>query len=179
MNMELEAMAIAMPPCTGHPNRLPFEGVLTLVDTASDKPPSGARGHRVLLKSDAVDRALPSLLGMALDYAPGLDRHDARRKVGIITSADLEDLNTGARKLSVTGYLFAQDFPELVREMSGPAKELGMSYEITGVRVADLRAPVWTITDFIFTGAAVLRRDKAAYRDTWIEIPRTIEALNH
>ena len=71
-----------------------------------------------MLKSVAVDRALPSLLGMALDYAPGLDRHDARRKVGIITSADLEDLNTGARKLLVTGYLFAQDFPELVREMS-------------------------------------------------------------
>ena len=28
---------------------LPFEGVLTLVDVASDKAPSGARGHRVIL----------------------------------------------------------------------------------------------------------------------------------
>ena len=173
MNMELEAMAIAMPPCAGHPNRLPFEGVLTLVDCASDKPPSGARGHRVMLKSVAVDRALPSLLGMALDYAPGLDRHDARRKVGIITSADLEDLNTGARKLLVTGYLFAQDFPELVREMSTAARDLGMSYEIADARIDDMHAEVWVITEFTFTGAAMLRRDKAAYGDTWIRLQKT------
>ena len=49
MNIELESMAIEMPRVAGHPNREPFRGVLTLVDAASDKPPAGARGHRVLL----------------------------------------------------------------------------------------------------------------------------------
>src|SRR5271156_488046 len=44
--LEMRAMAVEFPVVHGHPNRLPFEGVLTLVDVASDKAPSGARGHR-------------------------------------------------------------------------------------------------------------------------------------
>jgi hypothetical protein len=42
--LEMRAMAVEFPVVHGHPNRLPFEGVLTLVDVASDKAPSGARG---------------------------------------------------------------------------------------------------------------------------------------
>src|SRR5947199_1532092 len=111
MNIELESMAIEMPRVAGHPNREPFRGVLTLVDAASDKPPAGARGHRVLLTRTAAEAGLPSLLGMGLDYAPSLDRHDARRKVGVITRAEIV-----GRNLELGGYLFAKDFPEIVRE---------------------------------------------------------------
>src|SRR6185369_8110630 len=89
LGLELESMAIEMPEVAAHPNRVPFRGVLTFVDVASDAAPSGARGHRVMLKKSATEKAIPSLLGMALDYAPSLDRHDARRKVGVITQADL------------------------------------------------------------------------------------------
>ncbi len=73
MNLQLEAMALTMPDVAGHPNRLPFRGVLTLVGVASQRSPSGARGHRVMLTRPATEAALPSLLGMALDYAPSLD----------------------------------------------------------------------------------------------------------
>jgi hypothetical protein len=45
-----------------------------------------------------------------------------------------------------------------------------MSYEIAEARIDDLRASIWTITDFMFTGAAILRSDKAAYENTWIEL---------
>src|SRR5450631_4794834 len=103
--MRLEAMAVKLPAFAGHPNRVPFEGVLTLVDVASDKAPSGARGHRVLLTHEAAMAALPSLLGMAVDYRPGWDGHDARRKCGILTQADIEGKGDGAR-LCVGGYLF-------------------------------------------------------------------------
>jgi hypothetical protein len=169
MNIELESMAIEMPAVAGHPNREPFRGVLTLVDVASDKPPSGARGHCVVLTRVAADAALPSLLGMGLDYSPSLDRHDARRKVGVITRAEIV-----GKKLELGGYLFAKDFPEIVREIgkSAPAVSagLGMSYEVADAQIADLRSRVWTLTRVTFTGAAILRRDKAAYRDTWIEL---------
>jgi hypothetical protein len=47
---------------------------------------------------------------------------------------------------------------------------LGLSYEVTGVQIADTRARIWTLTKVTFTGAAILRRDKAAYGDTWIEL---------
>ncbi len=89
MNLQLESMAIDLPPVAAHPNRAPFRGVLTLVDTPSDRAPSGARGHRVVLTRAAAEQALPSLLGMGLDYTPLLDRHDTRHKVGIITEANV------------------------------------------------------------------------------------------
>ena len=175
MKLELESMAIEMPRVEGHPNRAPFHGVLTLVDVASDKSPAGARGHRVYLMRSAAEAALASLLGMALDYSPSFDRHDARRKVGVITRAEISGKN-----LVLRGHVFAKDFPELVRELSAThlatgaaltsGRRLGMSYEIADARVADTRAKVWTLTQVTFTGAAILRKDKAAYRDTWIEL---------
>lgn len=181
MNIDLESMAIQMPLVAGHPNREQFCGVLTLVDVASDRAPAGARGHRVVLTRAAAEDGLPSLLGMALDYSPGLDRHDTRRKIGVITRAEIS-----GRRLELWGYLFAKDFPEIVKEIrrGGNSRQLsaaanggketvsclGMSYEIADARVADLRAKVWTLTHVTFTGAAVLRRDKAAYEETWIEM---------
>jgi hypothetical protein len=254
MTIALESMAVTMPEVAGHPNRAEFRGVLTVVDAASQKAPSGSKGHLVMLTKMAAEAALPSLLGMALDYAPAFDRHDVRRKVGVITRAEIV-----GRSLELGGHLFAKDFPEIVDEIAksgrggsrggsfnsfrdrlshgqeihgiaspgwpgwkkrswseaekwksslagrlgrilsltsstnqnaGGSHELrgtiypairgeargaagaglGMSYEVTDVDVADPRARVWTLTKVTFTGAAILRRDKAAYRDTWIEL---------
>jgi hypothetical protein len=248
--LELKSMAVAMPEVAGHPNRAAFQGVLTMVDVPSQRAPSGAKGHLVMLTKRAAEAALPSLLGMALDYSPSLDRHDVRRKVGVITRADVV-----GRNLELGGYLFARDFPEIVEEiakagrggphrfldssrdkhsqaatmhegvsrwvpgcgtegsrlrsslraaagrilsltaamrqipgtspeqagqscstaraeacMSAGTAGLGLSYEVTDVQLADTKASVWTLAKVTFTGAAILRRDKAAYRDTWIEL---------
>ena len=141
-----------------------------MANVPSDRAPSGARGHKVMLTAEATERALPSLLGMAVDYAPELDRHDAQRKVGIITSADMRAASGGTHCLDVGGYLFERDFPEVVMEMARRRGQLGMSYEIADVRVADTKAPVWVATDFKFTGAAVLLREKAAYQGTSMEL---------
>jgi hypothetical protein len=248
--IELKSMAVAMPEVVGHPNRAAFSGVLTMVDVPSQRAPSGAKGHLVVLTRRAAEAALPSLLGMALDYSPSLDRHDVRRKVGVITRAEIM-----GRNVELGGHLFARDFPEIVEEIgksrpgsdhrpidslrarlvsagvihaavdprmsaswgegsrlraslraavgrirsltakarsssqtrleraeefhptiraetclaAGPAG-LGLSYEVTDVQIADTRARVWTLSRVTFTGAAILRRDKAAYRDTWIEL---------
>jgi len=135
--VELESMAIEVPDVEGHPNREPFRGVLTMVDMTSDRAPSGSRGHRVVLTKTAAEAALPSLLGMALDYAPALDRRDVRRKVGVITRAEII-----GRSVELGGYLFAKDFPEIGKEIGRvsrrytrgiagtlAAPQLGMSYE--------------------------------------------------
>ena len=203
MGLSMESMAIAMPAVTGHPNRVGFKGVLTIVDVASDKPPAGARGHRVLLTRRAAEAAIPSLLGMALDYAPALDRHDVRRKIGVITRAEIV-----GRAIEVSGFLYARDFPEIVAEIgkagesstflhqaqgnarfshdaqrlpsrvrldgrgARPSMSLGMSYEIADAQIQDIRASVWVLNKVTFTGAAILLREKAAYRATWIELER-------
>ena len=169
----MQAMAVQIPEVAGHPNRLPFEGCLTLVDVASDRAPSGARGHRVVLTREAAEAALPSLLGMAVDYKAGWDGHDARQKCGIITTAKLE-----GRKLMVGGYLFARDFPEMEARLGGvlggvgaeAVGDMGMSYELADAHVADMRAPIWTLTRATFTGAAILLREKAAYRATTFRV---------
>ena len=172
-SLQLRAMAVEFPEVQGHPNRLPFEGVLTLVDVASDKAPSGSRGHRVVLTREAAQAALPSLLGMAVGYKAGWDGHDARQKCGIITAAELD-----GRRLMVSGFLFARDFPEFGRtekDMGRSGMEdgaMGMSYELADAHVADMRASVWTLTQATFTGAAILLREKAAYRDTSFRVKR-------
>jgi hypothetical protein len=186
MELSVESMAIEMPTVHGHPNRTSFRGVLTSVDVASDKSPAGARGHRVLLTRRAAETAMPSLMGMGLDYSPALDRHDARRKIGVITCAEIV-----GRVIEVGGFLYARDFPEIVKEIGRPQRTgaavstrfentdartrssrtgLGMSYEITDALVEDITASVWILNKVTFTGAAVLRRDKAAYCSTWIEL---------
>ncbi|HET9409417.1 MAG TPA: hypothetical protein VFO39_19400 [Candidatus Sulfotelmatobacter sp.] len=218
MTIALESMAVEIPEVAGHPNRAEFRGVLATVDAASQRAPSGAKGHLVLLTRAAAEAALPSLLGMALDYAPSLDRHDVQRKIGVITRAEIV-----GRSIEVGGYLFARDFPDIVEEIgesgrhenrgafksgqkrasgvsstglmgrmfgfSGSAQRtsarwargskrihanayegLGMSYEVTDVRVNDTTARIWILSRVTFTGAAVLRRDKAAYSNTWIEL---------
>jgi hypothetical protein len=64
----------------------------------------------------------------------------------------------------------------LTRRMAGDcglqagAAGLGMSFEVADVTVMDTRAQVWVLTKVTFTGAAILRRDKAAYEETWIEL---------
>jgi hypothetical protein len=173
----MRAMAVRFPEVEGHPNRLPFEGCLTLVDVASDKAPSGARGHRVVLTREAAEAAIPSLLGMAVDYKAGWDGHDARQKCGIITTAYMD-----GRRLMVGGYLFARDFPEFERMETRPGGgvggsaegDMGMSYELADAHVADMRAPVWTLTRATFTGAAILLREKAAYRATSFRVRRDV-----
>jgi hypothetical protein len=156
-NHELE-----MPHVPGHPNRTPFAGVLTLVDVPSEKAPAGARGHRVVLRKAAAEAALPSLLGMAVDFTERWDGHDARAKCGILTHACID-----GQELKVRGYLFARDYPEVERGIDLHGEQaMGMSYELANAQVADMRASVWHLDRVTFTGAAILLREKAAYRGT-------------
>ena len=255
MTIELESMAVKMPEVKEHPNRAAFRGILTVVDVPSDRAPSGSKGKRVLLTKRAAEAAIPSLIGMAVDYAPSFDRHDVKRKVGVITRAEVV-----GRNLEVGGYLYAKDFPEIVREIARVGRRpepgvgyqasgvrtadpvsaadsqlsasggdnsinegirlrtsltaavqeirrlvrsgcrergndgrgvslraetplalmdrgcdaggaaLGMSFEVTKVNVLNRNARVWRLIGVTFTGAAILRKDKAAFQDTWIEL---------
>ena len=102
---------------------------------------------------------------MAVDYRPGWDGHDARRKIGLLTEANLV-----GDKLVVRGYLYARDFPGVAAAIKASAaadpEAMGMSYEIADARVEDMRAEIWKLTRVTFTGAAILLREKAAYRAT-------------
>lgn len=157
---EVAAMALGMPPADGHPNRLPFDGVLTFVDRASDNPVGGAKGHKTFIPKDVAEEALPSLLGMAIDFKPELDGHDRKSKIGVITEATLE-----GDEIRIAGHFYAADFPEEVARIQAEKEDLGFSYEAQ-TRIQDLKADPWVIEFCRFTGAAVLYKADAAYTET-------------
>ena len=140
-----------------HPNKAPFLGVLTLVDTPSDKAPSGVRGHKVVLTREAAEKALESLIGMGVNMHPDGDRHNTSEKIGIIDSAEIK-----GNEIIVSGYIFGCDCPSVIRQLNACA-DYGMSYELANARVDDMRSPVWKLTRVTFTGAAILLKSKAAY----------------
>ncbi len=148
-----------------HPNRIPFEGLLTRLDVPSDKAPTGARGHRVILTTAAAEEALDSLVGMAVSFKREWDGHDARQKCGVITRAWIQDSD-----LRVRGHIFGHDFPEVAAEMRKSKVHLGMSYEMVNAKIEDMAAPMWTLVQVTFTGAAILQSLKAAYKSTRIAL---------
>ena len=54
---------------------------------------------------------------MALDYSPRFDAHDARRKIGVITRAEI-----AGGEIAVAGFLYGRDFPEIVAEIGRPGR---------------------------------------------------------
>jgi hypothetical protein len=162
--LALDAMGVALPlDQGGHPNASPFEGVLTRLDEPSDKAPSGADGHRVCIPRATAEAALPTLIGMAVDFRSDFKGHDSRAKCGVITEAWID-----GQDLLVRGHLYARDFAAEVAQMRqlSRAQRLGLSFEITEVTVDDIRAAVWELCQLTFTGAAILERASAAYEQT-------------
>ncbi len=166
-------MSLNLPPTPGHPNKLPFTGILTRVDTPSDNPPGGSNGKRIVLTRMAAQNALPSLLGMAVDYLPSLDGHDPTVKIGVIDSAEIHDT-----KILISGILYASDFPAAVAYLKSKTGELGFSFEASAVEVTDDQADPLIIESCVFTGAAILRKDKAAYQSTSFSAARAARTMD-
>lgn len=159
--MRIDAMALVVPDVLDHPNRMPFSGVLTRVGLPSDIAPHGSKGKRVLLTPEAAEAALDSLALMAVDYTPNFDGHDVRAKIGVITGATVEGSD-----LRIEGFIYAADFPEEAAEIKANKNALGFSFEAQQILVENLESDPLVITACVFTGAAILRKDKAAYTTT-------------
>lgn len=159
-SVSFEAMALEVPKVDDHPNRMPFRGVLTRLDQPSDAPPNGSNGKRTLIPKHVAEAALPSLLGMAVDYAPGFEGHDRKRKIGLITGAGIV-----GDAVEIEGFFYCRDFPDECQQIQAEKGALGFSYELDA-RIRDLDADPWVIDCCVFTGAAVLYKELAAYRTT-------------
>jgi len=152
-----------------HPNKMPFKGILLLLDQPSTKPPHGSRGHRIYVPLKVAKEHLDGLVGMAVNYdRGGLDSHDTRHKVGIVTKAWI----TG-NQVWVSGFVWKKDFPEAANDLKQSG--LGMSMELANVYVRDEDEDVWHLEDFDFTGATILKKNAAAYFGT--ELAATATAV--
>ncbi len=160
----LDAMALDTPETPGHINKMPFSGILTFLDVASDNAPLGSGGRKVMLTKEAAEKCLPTLLGMAVDYKEDMDGHDPTRKIGIIDCANIVD-----DKIEISGFIYAADFPTVAKQIKDDASSLGFSWELKQINVVDPRANPWVILDATFTGAAILKKEKAAYTTTSLQ----------
>lgn len=142
-----------------HPNKLPFSGTLLTLDTASNRPPHGAEGHRIYVPSAVAKKRLSTLINMGLNYTKALDTHAPRHKVGIITGAWID-----GKKLMVRGFIWKKDFPEAAKDLH--AGNIGMSMELADVYVRSKDEDVWHLEDFHFSGATALLKSAAAYQST-------------
>jgi len=107
---------------------------------------------------------------MAVDFTPSFDGHDTTAKIGIITSATIV-----GNAIEIEGFVYAADFPEIAATIKALKSALGFSFEAQRLTVDDPGAEILTITDLAFTGAAILRKDKAAYKTTSLAASATIE----
>lgn len=144
-----------------HPNKRRFVGVLTVLDEPSDRSPDGSRGHCLILPSKVAKKALPTLVGMGVNSRYDGEGHNTEAKHGIIETAEIV-----GKKLIVGGYIFCRDCPSIISRISASASEWGMSFEIANAGIKDMNQKIWTLTEVTFTGAAILRKDKAAYQKT-------------
>lgn len=162
LTFRLQAATLNLPAMPeGHPNRMPFSGILTRVDVASDKPPHGSNGKRVLLTRTAAEAALGSLLGMGVDLTKNLDGHDAQKKIGIITGAHIE-----GDALMIAGFLYAADFPRESLRVHLEQADLGFSFEARNLAVESMDTDPLVVKSCVFTGAAILMKNDAAYTTT-------------
>ena len=161
MQLVIDAVGLDLPEVKDHPNRMPFSGVLTKIGVASDKAPNGTDGKRVLLTKEAVEAALSSLLGMGIDLAKGLDAHDVKTKVGIITDAAID-----GEDLRIKGFIYAADFPQEALKIHLKQAQLGFSFEAQQVAVESADTDPLVVKSCVFTGAAILMKDAAAYQTT-------------
>ena len=167
LGVKFEAMALNMPRIDNHPNKMPFSGVLTRLDTPSDGCPHGTGGRKIIVTKEAGQRALGSLLGMACGVRDDFTGHDARHKVGLITGARIE-----GNALLVDGFIYRDDFPTEARLIKEQQANLGFSFEARNIDVADMRSDPLEVVDLVFTGAAIMLKNIAAYTQTSLAAAR-------
>ncbi len=68
--------------------------------------------------------------------------------------------------MTVEGFIYAADFPDTAELIQALKDVLGFSFEAQRLTVEDMAADILRITELTFTGAAILRKDKAAYQTT-------------
>jgi hypothetical protein len=171
-SLNFAGMALEFPNDDKHPNKVPFTGILTRVDEPSDNALSKP-GKRVILPKDVAEAALSSLLGMAIDFTENLDAHDVKSKIGLITDAYIE-----GNAIHIGGYFYGADFEDEVKRIQAEKSSLGFSYEAQA-QVRSMNDDPLVIKSCVFTGAAVLYKDRAAYTSTSLSAQMEKNTMNN
>jgi hypothetical protein len=98
---------------------------------------------------------------MAVNFNPG--GHSPQKKVGVILGSEIV-----GNEIHISGVIYAADFPEVAEQIRDNKDKLGFSFEARDLMITKPDADPIPISECVFTGAAILLKDKAAYRITQI-----------
>ena len=99
-----------------------------------------------------------------MNAAVSLSAHNQRNIVGVIDLAEIV-----GDELRVAGRLYDKNMATLVALVAQHAGVLGMSFEASNVATRD-QAGISVVEGLQWTGCAILRRDKAAFAATSIQL---------
>lgn len=145
--------------------KIKFNGMIVPLNKASDSVPWGSLGHRILLPLNTVEKCMNSLLGTSIHYCGEFKRHWPQYDIGTVTSVAIE-----REELKVGGCIFNVDLPKISDILVSNDSSLGLSFECTNVQVEQKYKEPWVISDLIFTGVAIIYKQLAAYKSTWIKL---------
>lgn len=151
-----------------HINKMPFSGVCLFADTPSDGIPYGA-DKPVKFAKAAIENALSTFSGMGVDCRYSsysypedvLTGHDERFKIGVIEAATLNENN----EVVISGSLWKRDFYDVCFMIKNAKDALGFSVEVA-VNAMVEEENCYEITDFTFTGVAIMYKNLAAFKST-------------
>lgn len=151
-------------PQDSHPNKIYGTGVLTRLDEPSDAPLGGSNGRRVILPSSVAQAALSTLIGMPLNFSNDFDAHHKGQPIGAISAAAIV-----GNEIEIKFYLYAVNFPEQVKRIQQEKTLMGFSYELADITCLEVGDDLLEVVTCTFTGAAILYKDKAAYKTTSLD----------
>lgn len=152
-----------------HPNKLTWEGIVSLIDTPSDGVPGGGEGLFVLTKN-CVEASYQTLNNMPLNCvwsddwysnpAYALTGHDCKFNIGFVTETWID-----GNKLMAKGIIWKDNHADVAYMIQNAKDALGFSIE------ADIEAECRDDNNYysksiIFTAVAILWKESAAWSDT-------------
>lgn len=154
-----------------HPNALSFTGtVMKLNEPSSGCPDNTMNVYKPIVMSDEVaKKAADSMKMMAIDCVwdgdngtENMTGHDSTNKVGVVVNCYVI-----GNELKIDGIIYAIDFPKVADFIKANKSEMGFSVEMLCDVVED--EDVIRVDSAEFTGVAILFKEMAAYKSTYID----------
>lgn len=152
-----------------HSNRLRFKASVMYVDKYSDGTPCGADGSCIMLpREEALAKAeTMNFMGIDCEWDEwsaeySMTGHNPRFKIGVVEKCYVEN-----DELKIEGSIYKNDFPDIAFFIKNAMDSLGFSVEV--LCNVDESEEGYILKDVEFTGVAMLFKETASYKETYIE----------
>lgn len=155
-----------------HLNKLRFKATVMYIDKPSDGIPSGDPTDRIIISKEEAVKAVDSLNLMGIncdwdsywnDHEDVMTGHDPRNKIGVVEKAYIEE-----NEIKIDGIIYQHDFPDIAYFVKNTVDSLGFSVECA-YNPVEKEDEYTYLEDVEFLGVAMLFKNLAAYKDTYIE----------